>query len=213
MGRGRLPQPRLPPGNRLPACCCCSARSGQGWVWRCSALLNRRRPRAAPRLPDSREAIRREMLRLKGTWSSMQTLESTINGVPQPPRRYKMIWSIDRDTITETDPDGFAARTYRYSLDLGQSPSTIDLTVLNIGLTLHGLYKLDGRRLDGLHGRRTAQGFRGSSGPGPIPNPVSTGRAARRRNWPRSAPTPRVATGRSTERGRPRVDASATGSS
>ena len=77
----------------------------------------------------------------------MQTLESTINGVPQPPRRYKMIWSIDRDTITETDPDGFAARTYRYSLDLGQSPGTIDLTVLNIGLTLHALYKLDGEDL------------------------------------------------------------------
>ena len=65
--------------------------------------------------PAIREEVRREMLQLKGTWSSMQTLESTVNGVPQKPKQFKMIWSIDRDTITDCDEDGFAARTYRYT--------------------------------------------------------------------------------------------------
>ncbi len=100
---------------------------------------------AAP--PDSREAVRREMLQLKGTWASMQTEESTINGVPQPPKRYKMIWSIDRDKITVSDSDGFAGMTYRYSLGLDPSPKTIDLTWLNLGTTLLGLYQLEGDTL------------------------------------------------------------------
>ena len=44
-----------------------------------------------------------------------------------------MIWSIDRDTITEDRRDGFAGWTYRYTLDPDQVPKTIDLTSLNTG--------------------------------------------------------------------------------
>ena len=97
--------------------------------------------------PEPREEIRREMLQLKGTWSSMQTVESTINGVPQKPKPFKMIWSIDRDTITDSDEDGFAARTYRYTLDIHQEPKTVDLTLLNNGLRIYGIYKLEGDSL------------------------------------------------------------------
>ena len=111
-----------------------------------------------------------------------------------------MIWSIDRDTITETDPDGFAARTYRYSLDLGQSPGTIDLNVLNIGLTLHALYKLDGEDLTVCLGVERPRDFEDRPD-GVSSESCSTGRVALRRNWPRSAPTLRVATGRSSRKG------------
>ncbi len=97
-----------------------------------------------PGSPDPREAARREMLQLKGTWTSMQTLESTVNGIPQPPKPYKLTWAIDRDTITESDPDGFAARTYRFTVDPEKAAGTIDLTVLNLDLKLQGLYKLSG---------------------------------------------------------------------
>jgi uncharacterized protein (TIGR03067 family) len=93
-----------------------------------------------------RENLHREMLKLKGTWSSMQELATSVNGVPQKPRQYKMIWSIDRDMITVSDEDGFAAQTFRYTLD-PKRPGTIDLTMLNTGLALFGIYKLEGDSL------------------------------------------------------------------
>jgi uncharacterized protein (TIGR03067 family) len=96
---------------------------------------------------DSRREILREMLQLKGTWSTMTTLESTIDGVPQKPRQFKHIWSIDRDMITDTGEDGFAARTFRYTIDPQKVPKTIDLTLLNAGSTLYGIYKLEGASL------------------------------------------------------------------
>jgi RNA polymerase sigma factor (sigma-70 family) len=100
-----------------------------------------------PTPTDSRETIRREMLQLKGTWSTTGTEQEFIADVPQPPKTVKMIWSIDRDTITQTDGEGFAGWTFRYTLDPGKSPKTIDLTSLNTGLSLQGIYKLDGDTL------------------------------------------------------------------
>ena len=100
-----------------------------------------------PMPPQSHEEIRREMLQLKGTWSSMQTVESTVNGVPQKPTQFKMIWSIDRDLITDNDENGFAATTYRYTVDPHKEPKTLDLTLLNSGITLYGIYKLEGDSL------------------------------------------------------------------
>ncbi len=87
------------------------------------------------------------MLKLKGTWTSPQTITLTSGGVPQPPKTYKLIWSIDRDTITESDENGFASRTYRFTLDPDRTPKTIDLTLLNSPLELHGIYKLEGDTL------------------------------------------------------------------
>ena len=77
----------------------------------------------------------------------MQTLESTLNGVPQKPKQFKMIWSIDRDTITDCDENGFAGRTYRYTLDIEKRPKLIDLTLLNNGNKLNGIYQLEGDSL------------------------------------------------------------------
>ena len=96
---------------------------------------------------EPREEIRREMLQLKGTWSSMQELESTVNGVPQKPISFKLIWSIDRDMITTSDEEGFAAHTYRFTVDPEKLPKAIDFTILNTGLKLQGIYKLDGENL------------------------------------------------------------------
>ena len=96
---------------------------------------------------EPREEIRREMLQLKGTWSSMQQLESTVNGVPQKPISFKLIWSIDRDMITTSDDEGFAAHTYRFTVDPEKLPKAIDFTILNTGLKLQGIYKLDGENL------------------------------------------------------------------
>ncbi len=96
---------------------------------------------------EPREEIRREMLQLKGTWSSMQEVQSTVNGIPEKPRSFKLIWSIDRDIITTSDEDGFAAHTYRFTVDPQKSPKAIDFTILNSGLNCQGIYKLDGDSL------------------------------------------------------------------
>ena len=92
-------------------------------------------PSLEPPAPaDAREANRREMLQLKGTWTSMQMIDNrTIGGVPQPPKPFKLIWSIDRDTITTSDEDGFASGTYRFTVDPGRSPKTIELMSRNLG--------------------------------------------------------------------------------
>jgi RNA polymerase sigma factor (sigma-70 family) len=109
----------------------------------------RAQPQQADRTagPEPREEVRREMLQLKGAWSSMRTVESTVNGVPQEPKQFKMIWSIDRDTITDSDEERFASKTFRYTLDLSKNPKALDLTVLNDGLTLYGIYRLEGDSL------------------------------------------------------------------
>ena len=136
-----------------------------------------------PASPDPREATRREMLQLKGTWSTMTTVESTINGVPQKPKQVKMIWSIDRDLIKDTDEDGFAGKSYRFTLDPQKVPKHIDLTVLNSGLKLYGIYKLEGNALTVSLGGIRPRRFRGRSAsiPAPLslparePDPGSTG--------------------------------------
>ena len=45
--------------GRLRSCCSCWARSGQGWVWPCSALLNRRRPGEPHRPTRARRSVAR----------------------------------------------------------------------------------------------------------------------------------------------------------
>jgi RNA polymerase sigma factor (sigma-70 family) len=109
--------------------------------------------------PDARETIRREQLQLKGTWTTMAPIESTVDGLPQPPRKVKMTWSIDRDAITEANEDGFADRTYRFSLDPEQSPKTIDLITLNDGLKLYGVYQLEGDTLTVCEGLERPKRF------------------------------------------------------
>ena len=116
------------------------------------AVAAHRRPSAVTP-PDPREAIRREMLQLKGTWTTHEIQQEFIADVPQPPKKVEMIWSIDRDTITQTNSDGFADWTYRYTLDPGKSPKTVDFTSLNTGLSLHGIYTLDGDTLTICFGR------------------------------------------------------------
>jgi uncharacterized protein (TIGR03067 family) len=87
------------------------------------------------------------MLQLKGTWTATTTVQQGINGVRQPPREVKMLWSIDHDTITASDEDGFAGNTSRYTIDPNQTPKTIDLHTLNTGDQSRGLYQLEGDSL------------------------------------------------------------------
>lgn len=110
-------------------------------------------------VPDPRETVRRELLQLKGTWSTLVTVESTVGGVVPPSKKEKMTWSIDRDIITEIDREGFAVRTYRFSIDLDHTPKTVDLDTLNSGLALHGLYKLEGDTLTVCEGLKRPRGF------------------------------------------------------
>ena len=146
-------------------------------------------------LPELREEILREMLKLKGTWSSMQTLESTVNGVPQKSRQFKMLWSIDRDTIKDTGEDGFAARTFRYILDLKKEPKNIDLTLLNSGLTLYGIYKLEENSLTVCWAPANVPRISRHDRVNTACSRSSSGRAAIRLNCRRSARTPRAAIG------------------
>ena len=113
-------------------------------------------PKDSRELPPAsrgeRSANLRAMLQLKGTWTSPQTETSHINGVPQPPKHYKLIWSIERDRITTSGPDGFAEHTYRFSVDPDRNPPEIDLTSLNKGIALRGIYELKGDRLTVCYG-------------------------------------------------------------
>jgi RNA polymerase sigma factor (sigma-70 family) len=95
----------------------------------------------------AREANLRELLQLKGTWTRSITDTPVVSGVPQAPNTYKLIWSIDRDLITDAGRDRFADHTYRISVDPDRSPKTINLTCLNNGIILWGIYKLDGETL------------------------------------------------------------------
>jgi RNA polymerase sigma factor (sigma-70 family) len=105
------------------------------------------KPTAQPLSRDDRTRNHREMLQLKGTWASAQTSTYSINGVPQPPKHYKPTWSIDRDVISTSNEDGFAEWTYRFKVDPERTPKTIDLTSINAGLLLRGLYKIEGEVL------------------------------------------------------------------
>ena len=104
-------------------------------------------PTQSPVAQNDRAASLREMLQLKGTWASEEIMEETVNDVPQPAKTVKIIWSIDRDTITESDENGSARHTYRFRIDQAPTPKTVDLTLLNTGLELRGIYKIDGDRL------------------------------------------------------------------
>jgi uncharacterized protein (TIGR03067 family) len=138
--------------------------SGLGLILAAASPPQTRPPEAKSAPPPTAQqdqAVRlRGMLQLKGTWSSPQIVaDRTIGGVPQPPKPFKLIWSIDRDTITETDDDGFAWHTYRFTLDPGRTPKTIDLTLLNSGLELRGIYQLEGDTLTISHGLERPNGF------------------------------------------------------
>ncbi len=104
--------------------------------------------RAALRPPEEdRTENLREMLQLRGTWTTQQVTTQTINGVNQPPKAFNMIWSIDRDIITTTNEDGFAEHFYRFTLDPDHTPKAIDLKLLNLDVPLRGIYKLEGDTL------------------------------------------------------------------
>jgi RNA polymerase sigma factor (sigma-70 family) len=103
--------------------------------------------------PSARDAVLRELIQLKGTWTSIETVEETVGGIPQPPRQFKKIWAIERDRITASDKKGFARETYRYSIQPKYTPKTIDLTSLNLGLKFKGVYRLGNDELTICLGR------------------------------------------------------------
>ena len=149
---------------------------------------------------QDRTANLREMLLLKGTWASQEIMKESIDHVPQPPKTVKIIWSIDRDTITESDENGFAWHTYHFALDPDRTPKTIDLTMLNTGLELRGIYRLEGESLTIHYGldrpkefekkatqsqrtfRRESRAPRNSLRSSP-PLPVATGPSSRETDW------------------------------
>ena len=134
---------------------------GTGLLFLGSEPMPPQNGRPAP--ADSREAIRREMLRIKGTWSTTRTEQDFIDDVPQPPKKVELTVSIDRDTITETDEEGFANTTYRFTVDPRPSTRHIDLRSINTGLELHGIYRLDDATLTICYGRERPTGFDDSS--------------------------------------------------
>jgi RNA polymerase sigma factor (sigma-70 family) len=117
------------------------------------------KPTPTPLSRDDRTTNRRELLQLRGTWASAQTATHSINGVPQPPKQYKLTWSIDRDKISTSNEDGFAEWTYRFTVDPERTPRTIDLTSINAGLSFRGLYKIEGEVLTVCYGLERPSSF------------------------------------------------------
>ena len=103
---------------------------------------------------------RDDQVTIQGTWSKMDETTYYVGGVAQPPKRYKYSWSITTDTITTSDDEGHASEVYRYTLDPDASPKTIEMNSMNLGFTLHGIYKLDGDALTVCFGHERPKEFK-----------------------------------------------------
>ena len=118
--------------------------TGLGWVMGVDKLSPQQRQVERTPPPAAREAILRELLQFKGTWTLQATKNSPVRALPQPPKTNKLIWSIDRDFITTSGQNGFAEHTYRFKLDPSHTPKTVDLANITMGITLPGIYQIDG---------------------------------------------------------------------
>ncbi len=98
-------------------------------------------PDPAPKAASPAREDRGEIL---GTWTSDDEVQETVGGVPRPPRLARTRWVITADKIAMADEQGFLDREIRYTLDPTRTPKAIDLTFLDSGATLPGLYRLDG---------------------------------------------------------------------
>jgi RNA polymerase sigma factor (sigma-70 family) len=164
-GRGRGIFAKVIPGTAIAALLISGA-IGLGLLAAASRLSAPAQPVQQPKgnATDSRDHADRS--EIQGTWSMFDEIVYHLDGIAQPPKRYKFTWSITADTITTNDDEGFASQVYRYKLDPTAHPKTIEMESLTLGFTLHGIYRLEGNALTVCFGHDRPGTF--EEGPGRI---------------------------------------------
>ena len=104
-------------------------------------------PRPLDPEPKAAVPAKEDRGEIVGSWTSEEPIQETVGGVPKPPRLVKTRWEITSDKIAMADEDGFLEREIRYTLDPTKTPKAIDLTHLDSGANLLGIYRLEGDEL------------------------------------------------------------------
>jgi uncharacterized protein (TIGR03067 family) len=111
---------------------------------------------------------------MRGTWIASETVNETINGELQPPRKRKVTLVISENKLTTLGEDGLINNEWTFRLDPTQEPKAIDLVSPRLG-TYFGIYALEGDTL------KITYGFELGKRPTSFPAPTESAWASLKR--------------------------------